>query len=454
MKKLVSIFLLSYIFYCLPMAAQWENAQLSEVPSQTGTAIHAKGAINSSNTSFIAWQNNIGNLYFASRDAGGNWSLPELVSDNVITESADIINRNEVTYISYLKTNGADTEIWLAEIAAPFTIVSNEMVLGNTLAKTSLSLGIDSQGIAHLSWAMEDTVDDLIRVYYYNNSTNGQILGATRVPLSNMKDSYNPVDICVTSDGKAEITYVGAYINDKIIQRTFNNDLNSTSWNYGTYFDYGPSGFTALETTMDENLVYYAAQQTNGAIVFFQAHSLMTDAWIPENGNATVITTEGTLESVMITSSVNRHCSIISDANELVYAYNTSDSNWETETLLNDGAYSSGDLSHDSTGELYWMGIKDGKAVMFAPETTTGIPTLADFGLNLYPNPASDVVYVEADKPDNYSLKIYDIQGRLITSETFVKKWMNNNVSRWQRGIYFIQIEVDKQVITQKLVIN
>ncbi len=453
MKKILNIFLVAVL--CIQLNAQWETAQLSEVPSQTGTAEYAKGVVDANNRSFLVWENNIGNLYFASRDVGGNWSNPELISENVQAESATIASSGGNTFVAYMKNNGSDTELWLAQLAAPFSIISNEIVMGDNEPKTSLDIGVDGNGFAHLAWAMKDVAEDVVRVHYFNNSESGQLLGSLKVPFTDMKQDYNDVSLSVNADGIAEIAYVGGYVisGEQIIQRAFNGEMNSTNWSYGTYFTFGPSTFTSLKSTSDENLINYASQKANGEITFFQAHKQMTDAWIPDGGNATVIANDGTLESIMVSSSINRHCSIIGTGSELIYAYNTSDSDWTTDVLLNNGAYKSGNLAMDNVGEFYWLGVKDGKAVIYGPETTTGNETLLDYGIKLYPNPASDIVYIEAQNPKNYTIDIFNIQGKLVEQSEFVKKWQTNLTS-WQRGIYFVQVRFGNKTISQKLVVN
>ncbi len=452
MKKQFSIYLLGFLL-SLPLLAQWEDAVLSEVPSQTGTATHAKGVLDNGNTTFIAWETNAQELYFASRATSGEWSLPEKISSNVITGSTQIASRGGNTFVVYAKSNGANSEIWLSQIAAPFSIESNTSIISDSEPKSSLSIDVDLEGYAHVSWAMNDNSSSLNRVYYYNNSETGEILGANKVPISNMDTQLNPLSINATESGSVEILYIGSYQNDQIIQRTFNNEFNSTSWNYDTYFDFGPSNFKSAKSTINGNLLYYAVQELNGQVYFFQGSTSTTNSWIPVNGNATVVANEGILESIMVMNDLSRHCLVVGDDNEVIHVYTDSNGQWQNDFLLTDGNYVSGNFEQSSINELYWMGVKDGKAAVFGPEVTTSIHNFIDEGLKLYPNPSSDWVNIEAAKGSKYSISIYNVEGRMVAHDNFSNRW-NINVSNWQKGVYFVKIGLDGQIFTQKLLVQ
>ncbi len=70
--------------------------------------------------------------------------------------------------------------------------------------------------------------------------------------------------------------------------------------------------------------------------------------------------------------------------------------------------------------------------------------------LKIYPNPASDKVYVKAEKLN--SVELYDLQGRKIN----VKLNTDNsiNVSGLPKGIYVLKLNVEGRSISKKLVVN
>ncbi|SMC49153.1 T9SS type A sorting domain-containing protein [Moheibacter sediminis] len=70
--------------------------------------------------------------------------------------------------------------------------------------------------------------------------------------------------------------------------------------------------------------------------------------------------------------------------------------------------------------------------------------------LQIYPNPASDKVFVKADKLN--SVELYDLQGRKLD----VKLNSDNsiNVSSLPKGVYVLKLNIDGKSVSKKLVIN
>ncbi|MEA3448024.1 MAG: T9SS type A sorting domain-containing protein [Bacteroidota bacterium] len=84
-----------------------------------------------------------------------------------------------------------------------------------------------------------------------------------------------------------------------------------------------------------------------------------------------------------------------------------------------------------------------------------------DSKLNIYPNPASNILNAEfsLDSPGNVTLKVYDINGRLMKQRQFngLLKGHHNksiNVSNLSRGTYIIHIDDGNHVETSRLVVN
>jgi len=72
--------------------------------------------------------------------------------------------------------------------------------------------------------------------------------------------------------------------------------------------------------------------------------------------------------------------------------------------------------------------------------TSTGIELNGPNRVNIYPNPATDNIYISNLKEDNTLVKIYDINGRLVLEN----KISNNeylNISKLSKGIYQIKFE-------------
>ena len=76
----------------------------------------------------------------------------------------------------------------------------------------------------------------------------------------------------------------------------------------------------------------------------------------------------------------------------------------------------------------------------------------------IYPNPGNDklIINIESEKNTNISLTIFDLQGREIFTDK-INKYSNQyqlNISKFNKGIYIIQIKIGKEIINKKIVIK
>jgi len=87
----------------------------------------------------------------------------------------------------------------------------------------------------------------------------------------------------------------------------------------------------------------------------------------------------------------------------------------------------------------------------FVVSVCDGIEELSQFGIKLYPNPATDNFYIEANTIISY-LAIHSIDGKVIrawSNERFFNK--NIDVQDLPKGMYFVIIEINKQVYAVKV---
>jgi len=76
--------------------------------------------------------------------------------------------------------------------------------------------------------------------------------------------------------------------------------------------------------------------------------------------------------------------------------------------------------------------------------------------MNIYPNPASDMITVIIDPSINPSLtlKIYNITGSLVKTELVKENQQQINVSDLNNGIYMVEIKSKNVTYKKKLIIN
>lgn len=74
------------------------------------------------------------------------------------------------------------------------------------------------------------------------------------------------------------------------------------------------------------------------------------------------------------------------------------------------------------------------------------------FKLNVYPNPATEEVYVNGEF-DNAGISILTMDGRKVYSAANISRQAYINLAEFERGMYLIQIESSKGTVTRKLAI-
>lgn len=106
-----------------------------------------------------------------------------------------------------------------------------------------------------------------------------------------------------------------------------------------------------------------------------------------------------------------------------------------------------------------------GKINIFAMmQSTTGVETTANdaFMVKSYPNPFSELTTVEffAEQPEAFSIKLYDISGKLVKSvyqNTIANQGMNSftlNAENISNGIYFLSISNGRNSSTTKICVS
>lgn len=133
-------------------------------------------------------------------------------------------------------------------------------------------------------------------------------------------------------------------------------------------------------------------------------------------------------------------------------------------SLLQDWLGASTSLMITSELDYYVTGgqkvdvIKSGQKATAVCATLGTENSIADSGFKIYPNPASNFVYVEfAKRPrGNVAFQIFDMSGRMILqrSDHSANDRLEINVSSFSPGTYMLHVETDENEITKKLIIS
>jgi len=88
---------------------------------------------------------------------------------------------------------------------------------------------------------------------------------------------------------------------------------------------------------------------------------------------------------------------------------------------------------------------------------TTGINNVAsNESINIYPNPSKDFINIDLSNSDAKvsSIKISDVQGQIISEQIVSNQIERISVSNFADGIYILQLNSDKGILTQKIIIG
>ncbi len=72
--------------------------------------------------------------------------------------------------------------------------------------------------------------------------------------------------------------------------------------------------------------------------------------------------------------------------------------------------------------------------------------------INIYPNPAFDLVTIQCNSTSKYSVEITSMNGQVLHDETSGKQVRQINLSSFPKGVYFITVRSEGFVITEKII--
>ena len=120
-------------------------------------------------------------------------------------------------------------------------------------------------------------------------------------------------------------------------------------------------------------------------------------------------------------------------------------------------------ISVDPSVLSYWCVVSDANGCLSDTvyfSITTGVDEILDSRLLVYPNPVNDILNIDFTFKNNQSveLKIVNILGEVMYSEKVTQTELSYSnkfdFSKFSKGLYFIKLKLDKNVITQKVILQ
>ena len=72
--------------------------------------------------------------------------------------------------------------------------------------------------------------------------------------------------------------------------------------------------------------------------------------------------------------------------------------------------------------------------------------------LHLFPNPATSILHLESNIPDNGTIEIRDLSGRIIYAAKLISQQKDIDISSFSKGMYFLHYQDGKTVWNGKFV--
>jgi hypothetical protein len=156
------------------------------------------------------------------------------------------------------------------------------------------------------------------------------------------------------------------------------------------------------------------------------------------------------------------------DHNQAITLFGDAGTGRSTEGFT-EGEYVSYKLYRSATGETFDLEVEYDQtmnatgsfhsgsfaAVIKASLNATGIVTVSESVVSMYPNPASDAVHFSYDgaADESVTVMIYDAKGQIVANEVFTQSIRLNTVSM-DAGVYFVKISTPSHTEVKKLIIK
>jgi len=117
-------------------------------------------------------------------------------------------------------------------------------------------------------------------------------------------------------------------------------------------------------------------------------------------------------------------------------------------------AISPGSLNFDIQAEDLFNGVVTLPVSLTVNDGSTAVTDLPEASISIYPNPATDHLFVESSLNMNHAvILLVDIQGQVVRSSE-LKEFNKINIEGLGEGIYMVRIQNDEVMINKKVVIR
>lgn len=375
---------------------------------------------------------------------------------------------SELTIVKFDSLGNLDTAMFTGDIITQPTFMGlyNNYCIGIDITPSQKIYSITNIQQDTISSSQDETTDFAIQ----KHDTSGTRMFITKIYRSAMKDFPNSMFIGINEDifvtGETKDSAAGT-LNAKYLTTRLDSSGNilyaiergNTAWNSagtGIVADNAGyayvTGYTTQFGTRDIELVKYDPSGNEVWSVYYNSPFNNYD-----KPNGMTFTPDGNL--LISASSYNG-----SNYDVLMLKYDTAG------TLLDSLRYNgtsnlddNGSAMYDNAGNVYLCGstthstnLLDYLLIKYGTGTTVNDLITMENGLNVYPNPASQSVFISHTlmKDETAVLKFFDMMGREIWKSKVMGVKSEIDVSEFKNGVYFIRFVSGNKIASKKLVIQ
>jgi hypothetical protein len=258
-----------------------------------------------------------------------------------------------------------------------------------------------------------------------------------------------PANNAITSAATISVNnYVYARDNGTIASGSFNGGL---AFEVGNIFDIVASAnITAI------NVVVNAAAEA-GAQMYVKLYSIdpATGDFIYVDESDPYTLTTANLGQTVSLPFINGAATLNAGESYLVVAGSLGDGGASNDLVVGTAGVSEAQTSFylDEAGTWFYTTSTPMVRMNFDPSASINEVENA-FGLNVYPNPASDVINVTLNKEVTATVNVVDVTGKVVKTSTINGTTTSINTAGLSSGVYYVNITDGTSVSTEKVVIK
>jgi hypothetical protein len=245
-------------------------------------------------------------------------------------------------------------------------------------------------------------------------------------------------------------------VNDYVYARD-NGTIASGSYNEGLSFEVG--NIFDMVTTADLTAINVVINSVAvaGAQMFVKLYSIdpaTGDFIYVDESNPYTLTTANLGQTVSL-PFINGAATLNAGESYLVVAGSLGDGGASNDLVVGTAGVSEAQTSFylDEAGTWFYTTSTPMVRMNFDPSASINEVENA-FGLNVYPNPASDVINVTLNKEVTATINVVDVTGKVVKTSTINGTTTSINTAGLSSGVYYVNITDGTSVSTEKVVIK